>query len=265
MDCHLSLGSPAIDAGDNTAPDLPVADLDGDLRLQDGDGNATAVVDMGMDEFPTAVPSPLTSCPPDDDSDGHADSFDNCPVDANSDQADLDADSIGDACDNCYTWPNPDQLDTDADGIGDGCDHDDDNDTLFDTLEASCGSNSLSVLSVPESLETPTDDDGDSLVNEPLPSGSEQDDCDRDGYVGSLEQYIFSAAGTLNDQKRCGVDAWPPDFNNGFVDTFDISQLTGRFGDAVPPELPRYDIYPSGSIDTGDIAEMTARFGRSCG
>ena len=43
--------SPSIDAGDNLTPNLPDTDIDGDPRVQDGDGNGTATVDMGVDEF----------------------------------------------------------------------------------------------------------------------------------------------------------------------------------------------------------------------
>ncbi len=50
-DYHLQPGSPCIDAGDNTAPDLPDYDFEGDDRILDGDGNGEATVDMGLDEF----------------------------------------------------------------------------------------------------------------------------------------------------------------------------------------------------------------------
>lgn len=81
----------------------------------------------------TEVPAEDT----DDDDDGVADTVDNCPLAANTDQADLDADGAGDTCDddddgdaaldtadNCPLVANPDQTDTDTDGTGDACDED---------------------------------------------------------------------------------------------------------------------------------------------
>jgi hypothetical protein len=50
-DYHLQQLSPSIDAGDNTAPNLPDTDLDGHPRILDGSGKGTAVVDMGVYEF----------------------------------------------------------------------------------------------------------------------------------------------------------------------------------------------------------------------
>ena len=58
------------------------------------------------------VPSPLgVGLIGDGDFDGIADADDNCPDDANPDQADLDLDGLGDACDAC--------TDVDGDGYGD--------------------------------------------------------------------------------------------------------------------------------------------------
>ncbi len=73
---------------------------------------------------------------PDRDGDNVADSLDNCPDTANTDQLDSDGDGIGDACDtndvdgdgvpdasdNCPMVANPDQADADGNGVGDACD-----------------------------------------------------------------------------------------------------------------------------------------------
>jgi len=45
-DYHLTAGSPCKDTGDNTAPELPEKDMDGQPRIMDG------VVDMGAYEYP---------------------------------------------------------------------------------------------------------------------------------------------------------------------------------------------------------------------
>jgi parallel beta-helix repeat protein len=50
-DFHLQAGSPAIDTGDNSAPGLPTTDFDGNPRNVDGNGDGSAVVDMGAYEF----------------------------------------------------------------------------------------------------------------------------------------------------------------------------------------------------------------------
>ena len=57
----------------------------------------------------------------DSDGDGVCDADDNCPINANPDQADSDQDGVGDACDNCVSTPNAGQEDTDNNGIGDAC------------------------------------------------------------------------------------------------------------------------------------------------
>ena len=60
-DYHLQVGSPLIDAGDETRVALPEFDFDGDQRLLDGDGDGAAQVDIGADEFTSRSPEPVSS------------------------------------------------------------------------------------------------------------------------------------------------------------------------------------------------------------
>lgn len=55
-DYRLSLGSPAIDAGDAAAAPVPATDLAGNARVVDGNGDGTARVDLGAYEARLPVP-----------------------------------------------------------------------------------------------------------------------------------------------------------------------------------------------------------------
>jgi hypothetical protein len=56
-DYHLQQTSAAIDAGDNAAPQIPMADLDGAVRVVDGNVDGVARVDMGAYEYFNAPPT----------------------------------------------------------------------------------------------------------------------------------------------------------------------------------------------------------------
>jgi hypothetical protein len=49
-DLHLRADSPCVDVGNDGAADLPTFDFEGDDRIQDGDGDGTVRVDLGVDE-----------------------------------------------------------------------------------------------------------------------------------------------------------------------------------------------------------------------
>jgi gliding motility-associated-like protein len=117
--------------GANTVT-LTVTDVNGNIS------EATAVVTVAID-FSTTGDNDLDGAPDncdiDDDNDGVLDTNDNCPFQANANQADNDADGLGDACDNdddndgvldgydnCQFTANTGQEDIDNDGIGDICD-----------------------------------------------------------------------------------------------------------------------------------------------
>jgi parallel beta-helix repeat protein len=61
---QLQAGSPVIDAGDNSAPDLPPLDLRGNPRIVDGDGDGLAIIDMGAYEYQPPAPESVTPAPP---------------------------------------------------------------------------------------------------------------------------------------------------------------------------------------------------------
>jgi hypothetical protein len=56
-DYHLQQTSPAVDAGDNAAPQIPTLDLDGAARIFDGDFDGNARVDLGAYEYFNAPPT----------------------------------------------------------------------------------------------------------------------------------------------------------------------------------------------------------------
>jgi len=57
---RLLAGSPGIDVGLNSAPDLPATDLDGLPRIVDGSGKKTFIIDMGAYEFQPVTALPIS-------------------------------------------------------------------------------------------------------------------------------------------------------------------------------------------------------------
>ena len=109
---------------------------------------------------------------------------------------------------NCYDVFVHDLGDSDADGVLDpfDADTDTDGDLVKNLTETRCGSNPSIAGSLPERIDTPGDDDADTLVNEALPPGAAAYDCDGDGYAWTRE-----ANATTSDQDPCGGSGWPSD------------------------------------------------------
>ena len=90
-----------------------------DVNAEQDDDDANGIGDLCEDKDADGTPDSED----DSDEDTVLDVTDNCPADANPDQADTDQDGLGDACDNCATVTNDGQEDADADDVGDVCDN----------------------------------------------------------------------------------------------------------------------------------------------
>ena len=123
-----------------------IENADGSEGLEWGGAAPMTLVGQAVRYAPTAA---LLA---DGDGDGRNDCLDNCPADANADQADRDGNGVGDACngaedadgdewadalDNCPADANADQADRDGNGVGDACNgaEDADGDEWADALD----------------------------------------------------------------------------------------------------------------------------------
>jgi hypothetical protein len=124
------------------------------------------------------------------------------------------------------TWEVGTYQDDDGDDFPNSSDPDIDGDGSPNVVETICGAEAppgktaaWDPYVLEERLDNQfagEDDDGDTLVDEPLPSGIGVFDCDGDGYSGSAEANVFTTA-SGRDQDPCGTDAWPADFVSGGI------------------------------------------------
>jgi hypothetical protein len=78
---------------------------------------------------------------------------------------DSDSDGVADTVDNCPLVPNPAQTDTDGDGLGNACDDDDDDDAFDDSVESYLGTDPLDACpDGPSDDAWPLDIDIDTIV-----------------------------------------------------------------------------------------------------
>jgi hypothetical protein len=134
----------------------------------------------------------------DQDDDCVADGSDNCPANANSDQADRDADGIGDVCDTC---PDDPHNDLDGDSLCGDVDTDDDGDGMPDEWEE--GYEGLNPLV----NDAGGDLDSDGYTNlEEYESGTSPVD-DTSLPIEAMEIIPHNNAGIYPDQTRVASDA----------------------------------------------------------
>lgn len=175
----------------------------------------------------------------DTDGDGRADILDNCPSDANANQADGDNDGIGDVCDadrdndgiangsDAFPDDNSESVDTDGDGTGNNADTDDDNDGMSDAFEAQYGFDSLD----PSDASDDTDSDGQTNLQEyqastnPLLDNADTTDSDGDGTTDVLDNCpaVSNPTQSDNDGDRLGDACDSDDDNDGLSDTYEDS------------------------------------------
>jgi hypothetical protein len=188
---------------------------------EDGDSQFCFYYDMQPGNEPPTVDGD------DSDGDGVEDSVDNCPNNANANQADADGDGLGDACDpitdsdddgiedaadNCPNNANANQADADGDDLGDACDPitDSDGDGMPDDWETQNGLD-------PDSADAAADPDADGISN-------------LDEYLGGTDPAVYDG----NDEPDAPVLYSPA--------AHETVSLT--------PELQTEDFYDPDSDDT---------------
>lgn len=230
----LSVASPPNAVTTCTGGDLTAVAGSSTITYAGGAVDALASCTISVDTTPTVettfvnTTGPLTSSSgssdmasatlyivEDNDNDDILNSEDNCPDDANTDQADLDNDGLGDVCDNdvdgdsvldavdnCPINANTDQDDLDGDGQGNACDLDSDNDQMPDVYELANGL-------------------------DPLDASDQRADPDGDGFT-NLEEFRFGTDPNVADADTN---------NNGVPDSVDLLRMRVIVPDILLPLL----------------------------
>ncbi len=92
---------------------------------------------------------------------------------------------------------------------------DSDSDGVYDIDENACGGAVYNAAIRPERVDgafAGVSDDGDALIDEPLPTGSDVYDCDGDGYKGAAENNVYLPS-IQGDQDPCGTAPTSLPFN----------------------------------------------------
>ena len=166
----------------------------------------------------------------DQDGDSVIDENDNCPLDANSDQADGDVDGTGDACDNCNGLSNPDQADGDADSVGDDCDNcpltanasqsDGDADTFGDACD-----NCPDITNFGQ-VDEDGDGVGDPCDNCPSIANPDQADADGDGVGDLCDNNVIGDRVWLDANLNGVQDGGEGGFAGVAVELFDLAGVS---------------------------------------
>ncbi|MGH8248879.1 MAG: hypothetical protein ACREUU_20925, partial [Gammaproteobacteria bacterium] len=141
---------------------------------------------------------------------------------------------------------------------------DSDADGVDDIDELNCGGDPGNASTRPERLDTPEDDNGNTLIDEPLPAASINFDCDGDGFTGTTEDHVYFPA-TRGNQDPCGMHenphapiGWPADLQGTFfsfnkINILDLSSFVSpvrRFNSSPgdPNFETRWDVLPGTTI-----------------
>jgi hypothetical protein len=130
---------------------------------------------------------------------------------------------------------------------------DGDCDLVFDVGEPTCNSDPQDGDLRPERIDSifaGVSDDGDAAIDEALPEGSDEFDCDGDGYTGAAENHVYSYLPQTNgDQKTCR------DYDTEFPDPLQTTLPSKSW----PSDLSTLDV-PS-STNRLTIADLTTFLG----